>query len=57
MVFTDEGLKHLTGLNQLKSVSLYGTKATPAGAKKLQAEVPGLRVSGPGPAPVPKAGQ
>jgi hypothetical protein len=37
---TDAGLEHLTGLNMLQVLSLYQTKVTDAGVKKLKQELP-----------------
>ena len=41
----DAGLAHLAKLKTLKNVYLFQSKATEAGAKKLAAAIPGLKVS------------
>jgi hypothetical protein len=40
---TDEGMAHLTGLNKLQRLSLYGTKVTRAREARLKEELPALK--------------
>jgi hypothetical protein len=40
----DDGLKHLSGLTELKSLSLNGTQVTDQGIKKLQQALPNCNI-------------
>jgi len=41
---TDEGLKYVAAMKNLKILHLFGTSVSPAAVKKLRAERPGLEV-------------
>ena len=49
---SDEGLKHLTGLSNLKRVYVWQSKVTDAGMKSLEKQIPGLKVIGESKIPV-----
>ena len=42
---TDQGLKHLEGLSNLKYLSLHNTQVTDEGVARLQAALPGCKIS------------
>ena len=42
---TDQGLKHLEGLSNLKYLSLHKTQVTDEGVARLQAALPGCKIS------------
>jgi hypothetical protein len=48
---TNEGLGALTGLTRLKTLSLAGTAATPAGVDVLKRSLPDLQASVPDESP------